>query len=84
MSPKDASKMLSEAVINHAAGMAACGLDTRTLELSAPTPWSTELALNGKPLYRATLLMTDDTIVLKEEILIHVEPIKGFEMWFPK
>lgn len=84
MKPETAQQILSASIVAHAAGMAACGLDTRTLELSAPTPWSTELALAGQPLFRATIMMTDDNLVLKEEILIHVEPIPGFEIWFPK
>jgi len=83
MRPEAAQKLLSNAVVAHAAGMAACGVNTKNLILIAPTPWSVELHMDDQPLYRVTLMMTSDTVCLKEEVLIHVEPIKGFEMWFP-
>ena len=85
MSPTDAQKLLSNAVISHAAGMAACGVNTKSLELFSPTPWAVEIHMQGKPIYRVTLTMGADAVTcLREEILIEVKPIPGFEMWFPR
>lgn len=80
---------LKDMAMQHGCELIACGVDGDTIDVHMPTRSKIVMFLNGKTVFVLYAMMNttedgDKTISFCDEFVETVEPIEGFEMWFPE